>query len=155
MLWHAQRSHWHCCATNFFLISSRIIRHTVFFIRKSDSAAHGTAESLTPLCKYDTAVPLDLIFEWLWLPWKGLSIAKNIHRQIVLNYSIPITFTQKTWGLTRDSFFVTAVSLTPLWRFHSRFSPRILSHIQKGFNPCIRGLYSRVSRFWNYNGNIA
>jgi hypothetical protein len=36
-----------------------------FFMRKSDPAAHGTAVSMTPLCKYETAVTFDLIF---WLP---------------------------------------------------------------------------------------
>jgi hypothetical protein len=48
----------------------------------------------------------------------------------------------------------TAVSMTPLCtrcdenrQFHSRLTPQIRSHIQKGFNPCIRGLWGvRKSR---------
>jgi hypothetical protein len=57
---------------------------TVFFMQEYDSVAHGTAVSMTPLCKYDTDVTLDFIFEWPWLPLKGISTEKNIHRQIDL-----------------------------------------------------------------------
>jgi hypothetical protein len=128
------------CYQIFFWISSRIIWNIVF-IRKSDSDAHGTAESLTLMCKYDTAVTLNLIFEWLWLPLKGISIQKIFIGK--LSCTTPITFTQKIWGLTRDRI----LSQRCHWhycdenrRFHSLFSPRIRSHIQKGFNPCIRGL---------------
>jgi hypothetical protein len=46
-------------------------------MQEYDSAAHGAAMSLTLLCKYDTAVTLDLIFEWLWLPLKEISIEKT------------------------------------------------------------------------------
>jgi hypothetical protein len=60
-----------------------------------------------------------------------------------LSCTIPITVTHTIWGLTRNSF----LSQQCHWhrcdenqRFHSRFSPRIRSHIQKGFNPCIRGI---------------
>jgi hypothetical protein len=55
-----------------------------------DTAVICTAESWTPLCKYDTAVTFDIIFARLWLPLKGISIEK--------------TFTHKKWGLTRDRF---------------------------------------------------
>jgi hypothetical protein len=41
----------------------------------------------------DTAVTLDLIFEWLWLPLKGISIEKTYIGK--LTYTISITFTQK------------------------------------------------------------
>jgi hypothetical protein len=51
----------------------------------------------------DTAVTLDLIFEWLWLPLKRMSIEKNMHRQIVLRYTYNFD-TQKIWGLIRDCF---------------------------------------------------
>jgi hypothetical protein len=58
--------------------------------------------------------------------------------------TIPITFTHKIWGLTRDRF----LSQRCHWnrcdenrRSHSRFSLWIRSHIQKGFNTCIRGLW--------------
>jgi hypothetical protein len=84
------------CRQLFLRISSRIIRHTVF-LRKSDSAVHGTAVSLTPLCKYDNAVTLDLIFERLWLvaTFKG-----NTYRITYIGKlpcTIPIIFTLKIW----------------------------------------------------------
>jgi hypothetical protein len=84
-----------CQRHTLFRISLRIIRHTVF-IRKSDSAAHGTAVSLTPLCANITLL-------WLWTSyWRGSGylereyLLKNIHRQIVLH--------TKIWGLTSDRF---------------------------------------------------
>jgi hypothetical protein len=40
-----------------------------------DTAEPCAAESYSRI-KYDTAVTLDLIFEWLWLPLKGISIKK-------------------------------------------------------------------------------
>jgi hypothetical protein len=43
----------------------------------NDSAVTFTAESLTPLCKYDTAVTFDVIFARLWLSLKGISIEKT------------------------------------------------------------------------------
>jgi hypothetical protein len=45
---------------------------------------------------------LDLIFEWLWLPLKGISIEKTYIGK--LTYTISITFTHKIWGLTKDLF---------------------------------------------------
>jgi hypothetical protein len=79
----------------------------------------------------DTAVTLDLIFEWLLLPLKGISNEKTYQGKFT--YTISITFTQKIWGLTKHRFDENR-------RFHSRFCPRIRSYIQKDFNPCIRGL---------------
>jgi hypothetical protein len=67
-----------------------------------DTSVHVTAESLTPLCKYDTAVTFDIIFARLWLSLKGISIVKTYIGQ--LSYTMPITFTHKKWGLTRDRF---------------------------------------------------
>jgi hypothetical protein len=58
--------------------------------------------SKTPLSKYETAVTLDLIFQSLLLPLKGIFIEKNIHRQTVLHYFY--NFHTKNMGLTRDSF---------------------------------------------------
>jgi hypothetical protein len=52
------------------------------------------------MCKYDTAVTLDLIFQRLWLPLKRISIEKTHVGK--LSSTIPITFTHKIWGLTRD-----------------------------------------------------
>jgi hypothetical protein len=71
-----------------------------------------TAMSMTPLCKYDTAVTLILIFEWLWLSLKKTSIEKNMHRQI--DYTISITFTHTNMGVNTGSFFVTTLSLSTL-----------------------------------------
>jgi hypothetical protein len=68
-----------------------------------DSTVICTAESLNPLCKNDTAVTLALIFNWLWLPLKGISIEKTYIGK--LSCTIPITLTQKIWGLTRDRLF--------------------------------------------------
>jgi hypothetical protein len=45
------------------------------------------------LCKYDTAVTLDLIFERLWLPLKGISIEKTYIGKLSCTTGIPITFT--------------------------------------------------------------
>jgi hypothetical protein len=64
----------------------------------------------TPLCKYDIALTLDLIFEWLWLPLKAISIEKTLIGKLVC--TIPITFTQKIWGLTRDRFCHSGVNDT-------------------------------------------
>jgi hypothetical protein len=86
-----------------------------------DTAVTCTAESLTPLYKYDTAVTLDLFFEWLWLP-----IEKNIGK---FTYTISITFTHKICHRCDENR-----------RFHSQFSPRIQSHIQRGINSCSRSL---------------
>jgi hypothetical protein len=74
-----------------------------------DSAVMCTAESLTPLCKYDTAVTFDIIFARLWLPLKGISIEETYIYQL----SFTITFTHKN-GNNKRSFLVTAESLTPL-----------------------------------------
>jgi hypothetical protein len=71
-------------------------------------------------------VTFNIIFARLWLPLKGISVEKTYIGQ--LSYTIPITFTHKKWGLTRDRFL------------QSRFSRRILIHIEKGFNPCLRGV---------------
>jgi hypothetical protein len=75
--------------------------------------------------------------------FKGNIYRKNIHRPIVLHYTVPITFTYKKWGLTRDRF----LSQQGHWlrcdknrRSQSWFSRRILIHIEKCFNPCLRGL---------------
>jgi hypothetical protein len=46
-----------------------------------------TCTAVTSLCKYNTAVTLDFIFERLWLPFKGISIKKHtVHRHIFLHY---------------------------------------------------------------------
>jgi hypothetical protein len=105
-LWHVQRSHWHhwdihsgvidtaviCTAVSLiplcnpifmndtkhcFLCGNMIRLLTEQLWHAHDTAVTCTAESLTPLWKYDTAVTLDLIFEWLWLPLKGISIENS------------------------------------------------------------------------------
>jgi hypothetical protein len=84
-LWHAQRSHWHFCDMH-----SGVIDITV---------------SMTRLCKYDTAVTLDLIIEWLWLPLKGISMKMYIGK---LTYTLSI-IAHKILGLTKDRF-LSAIS---------------------------------------------
>jgi hypothetical protein len=92
------------------------------------------ADSLTLLCKYDSAVTFDVIFARLWLPLKGISIEKTYIGH--LSYTIPVTFTHKKWGLNRDQWLRCDKNR----RLQIRFSRRILIHIEKGFNPCPRGL---------------
>jgi hypothetical protein len=43
-------------------------------------------------------------------------------------------------GVNYSAVHATAVSMTPLCNQLCWFTPQIRSHIQKGFNPCIRGL---------------
>jgi hypothetical protein len=106
-LWHAQRSNWHrcdmysgvidiaviCAAMSLTLLCKKLCRKFSRMILNtaqwsnwlccdmhssvSDTAVTCTAESLTQLCKYDTTVTLDLIYEGLWLPLKGISIEKT------------------------------------------------------------------------------
>jgi hypothetical protein len=73
--------------------------------------------------------------------FKGNIYRENIHRQTVLHYAYNIH--TKNMGLTRDSF----LSQRCHWHhcdenllLQSRFSSRIWSLMQKGFNPCNRGL---------------
>jgi hypothetical protein len=54
-----------------------------------DTSVKCTAVSMTPLCKYDTAVTLDLIFEWVRLHLKGIYIEKTAID--ILTYTISIT----------------------------------------------------------------
>jgi hypothetical protein len=117
-----------------------------------DSAVMCTAESWTPLwhaqwshwhrcadmqilkCKYDTAVTFEYNLCRALATFKGNIYRKNIHRSIVLHYTYNL-HTQK-WGLTRDRWLRCDKNR----RLLSRFSRRILIHIEKGINPCIRGL---------------
>jgi hypothetical protein len=103
-----------------------------------------TAESLTPLWHAQRS-------HWhrcdFWhhrretvATFKGNIYWKNIHSQIVLHHTY--NFHTQKWGLTRDR----VLSQRSHWhhcdknrRLHSRFSQRILIHIQEGFNPCLRG----------------
>jgi hypothetical protein len=62
-----QWSHWHRCDMHSGVI---------------DSAVMYTAESLTPLCKYDTTVTFDIIFARIWLPLKGIYIEKTYIGQL-------------------------------------------------------------------------
>jgi hypothetical protein len=52
----------------------------------------------------------------------------------------------------KSPIFVTTVSMTPLCNQLCRFTPQIWSHIQKGFNPCIRGLWGVV--WWKKNHGL-
>jgi hypothetical protein len=110
-------------------ISLRMIR------RKSDWAAHGARHrvSLTPLCNCDSAEPWDLIFDRIWLRLKGMSIEKK-HTQA----NCPTPLSHKIYGgIYRIGFGHRCAQNR---RFQSRKYSRIRSHIQKGFNMCIRGL---------------
>jgi hypothetical protein len=141
----SQRSHWlRCDFARLWLPLMRICMYANFVKNFSwviESTVTCTAESLTALCKYDTAVTFNIIFSRIWLPLKGISIEQKYIAQ--LSYTIPITFTHKKWGLTRDR----SLSQRSHWlrsdknrRLQSHFSRRILIHIEKGFTPCIRDL---------------
>jgi hypothetical protein len=92
---------------------------------------------MTPLCKYDTAVTLDLIFQRFWLLLKGISIEKTYTGK--LSYTISKAFTQKIWGLTSDSVIDTTV--TKIGDFVVNFLREFESIFKKALtNPCIRGL---------------
>jgi hypothetical protein len=120
----------------FFKISSRIIRHTVFnkeIWHRSDmhSGVNDTAVQIWHRCDFGPHIRKAVA------TFKG-----NIYQKTYIDKmycTLSITFTQKLWGLTRDMFFVSAVSLTPLWqKLAILFSLRNRIHIQKGLNRCIR-----------------
>jgi hypothetical protein len=124
LLWHEQR--YHCHRSN-------------MYSGVNDNAVTWTL--VTPLCKYDTAVTLNFIFNRLWLPLKGIYIEK---KTCIGKFSYTMSkLNKKMLGLTTDRF----LSQWCHWhhcaqnrRFGSRFSSRIRIPFQKGFNPCIRCL---------------
>jgi hypothetical protein len=63
---------------------------------------------------------------------------KNIHRQIVLHYRYILNFHTHNMGVNKRSFLVQNQ------RIRRRRSSRTRNHIQKGFNPCIRGLWGVI-----------
>jgi hypothetical protein len=120
-LWHAhfaQRSHWLRCD-----VHSGVIDIAVQICKFWKNIAKPLTVQMWLCCDF---------WRNLWLPLKGLSIEKTYIGQ--LSYTIHITFTYKKWGLTRDRF------LSQRSQWQSRFSRRILIHIEKGFTPCLRGL---------------
>jgi hypothetical protein len=149
-LYISQQCQWHHCASN-FVKYVREWNKPLFFIRKSDLATHGHSSIIdtpvTPLwhaqgCHWQHCANMTPL--WLWTSYSIGSgylreyLSKNKHRQFVILYPFP----QQIWGLTEDCFFVidTAVhKIGQLAIFHSQFSSQIWSHIQNGFNLCIRG----------------
>jgi hypothetical protein len=138
----SQRCHWHRCDMHSSVITP--LCRGINFEKSQRSHWHRCDVHSGVI---DTAVQIWLrcdfwlLFARLWLPLKGISIEKTYIGQ--LSYTIPITFTHKKWGLTWDRF----LSQRCHWhrcdknrRIQSRFARRILIHIEKGFNPCIRGL---------------
>jgi hypothetical protein len=114
--------HWHSCAINFvknifrnnpkhcFLGRNLTQLHTVQRCHWHCCNMHCTVVSLTPLCKYGTAVTLDLIFDGIWLPLKGISCVKTYIAKLSHTYIYN---------------FHTASSLIRCgqnWGFRSRFS---------------------------------
>jgi hypothetical protein len=139
-LCRSQQSQWLCCARHSGVNNSAVpvtavlITQLNFFFK----FALCTAESMTPLCMSQRCQ---------WLSW-------NI-------FKICIAAQWNHWlhcashrGVNDSAVQVTAKSMTPLcmsqrshWlncdksrRLQSRFSRRILIHVEKGFNPCLRGL---------------
>jgi hypothetical protein len=104
----------------------------------NNSAVPITAVSMTPLCTSQQSQ---------WLRWNFLKICIAAQQCQWLRCDVHS-------GVNDSAVHVTAVSMTPLyksqrshwlrcdknWQLQSWFSQRILTHIQKGFNPCIRGL---------------
>jgi hypothetical protein len=111
MLIQAQRYHWHRCNMYIGIIFTAVACTLHSCINYIDVTC--TAVPITPLCKYDTALPGDLILDRLRLSLKGIFIEKTYMGK--LSCTISITFTQKIWGLTKDRFWST-VSMMPLWQ---------------------------------------
>jgi hypothetical protein len=86
-LLHAQWYHWH-----------HWDKHSCV----NDTAVTCKAMSITPLCKYDTIVNLDHIFNLLLLPLNGISIEKICIGK--LYYNTPLTLRQRM-GYTKDRFW--------------------------------------------------
>jgi hypothetical protein len=79
----------------------------------------------------------------------------GVKLQIVLHYTY--TFRTKIWGLTRDRFLSQRCHLHHCdenWRFRSWFSLQNRSHIQKGFNLWITGLWE-VNLWKNQRSKIS
>jgi hypothetical protein len=90
----------------------------------NDSAMHVTVVSMTPLNFYQnlhnfTAVSMTPLCTSQGCPWLRFACHS---------------------GLKDSAVQVTGVWMTPLCNKLFRFSRRILSHIEKGFNPCTRGI---------------
>jgi hypothetical protein len=126
---------------NFFQIFSWIIRHS--FIRKSDSAAHSAAVSMTLLCKYDTVVQI-----WHRCDFgphiraalaKGIPIKKTYTGK--LSCTITITFTQKIWGWPK-----LLISLSIFFANWKPYSKRGLGGVYGIYKKKARG---RKSKSWS------
>jgi hypothetical protein len=88
-----------------------------------DSAVHGTAVSMTPLKFFQNLKCIDI-------PFKGSqSLAKMMSKVTAVSMT-PLCTSQRSHWLRCDNNR----------RLQSRFSRWILIHIEKGFNPCLRGL---------------
>jgi hypothetical protein len=66
----------------------------------NDNAVTYTVVSMTPLCKYDTAVTLDLIFQRLWLPSKAISFKKTY----MYIGKLSLTYTQRCGSVSLNFF---------------------------------------------------
>jgi hypothetical protein len=98
----------------------------------NDTAVMCTAVSMTPLCKYDTAVTFDLIFDRLL---KEISIEKSYKGKFF--YTISITFTHKSMGVYYGSLLVTAV--TEIGDFVLEFLREFEAIFKRGFKVWIKG----------------
>jgi hypothetical protein len=94
LCWNLTRRHmtqwcdWHRCEMHRGVIETAV--RCILHSSVNNTFVTCTAVSMTPLCKYDTAVDLFLLFDRLWLPWKGISIKKTYIGK--LSYTISITF---------------------------------------------------------------
>jgi hypothetical protein len=128
----SQQCHWNRCATN-FVKYFRKLSETLFFMRESDSTAHGTAASLIPLWHAQQ-------YHWHCCDMHS-SIFDNALTCIVVSMT-PLWLCVNHRGANDTAVTCIAVSITPLW-------------LAKQYQQHRCDLHSRVSRYWNYNGNIA
>jgi hypothetical protein len=114
-LWHAQRSHWHRCAD--------------MQVLKNVSGVIDSAVQIWHRCDF-----------WRLLCEALATFKGNINQKTYigqLSCTIPITFTHKKWGLTRDHFLAQRshwLRCDKNRRLLSRFSRRILIHMKKALN---------------------
>jgi hypothetical protein len=99
LVWHAQQYQWHHCdmhsGINDTAKTCTVLSMTPLWPVQWCQWHHCANMTplwlwTSPLCKYDTALTLDLTFQRLWLPLKGISIEKT--------YTGKLSYTKKYGG---------------------------------------------------------
>jgi hypothetical protein len=111
--------------------------------RVIDSAVTWTVESLTPLWQKLVITKVD----FLWHAWLRCDVHSEVNDSAVTCTAESLTLlwpAQRNHWLPQRSHWLTQRShllrCDKNRQLQSRFSLRILIHIEKGFNPCLRGL---------------